>query len=317
MQARKIGPEAADQAALWAVQIDSGSVDPETDAALRRWLDEDPRRRGALLRAEAALSFMDRGRALDRVVPRPAPRPIWIRRKWMLAGAALAAGLAAALILVPEALHFSTGLGQMLQVPLSDGSMVAINTQSAVDVSMHAKLRDIALIRGEAWFQVAHDGQRPFLVSAGRIRVRAVGTAFAVHRQERGAEVLVTEGVVETWTVGAEAQRVRVGAGSKTYIDEDASTRPTVEAADTARALAWREGQIVLEGESLAEAVAEFNRYNARKLLITDAALAQERIVGQFRATEPMTFAVAVSTILGASVLQQGDLIQLSAASRH
>jgi len=317
MSARETVPEVADQAAVWAIRIDAGSVDPERDAALRRWLEDDPRRRGALLRAEAALSFVDRARALGGVVPKPSPRPIWIRRKLVFLGAALAASLAGVLVLLPGALHYSTGLGQMLNVPLTDGSVVSLNTQSAVDVTMRTKSREITLARGEAWFQVAHDVQRPFVVSAGRVRVRAVGTALTVHRQDHGADVLVADGVVETWTGGKEDELVRVAAGSKAYVDESSSAKPRVEAADVSRALAWREGQIVLEGETLGEAVTQFNRYNAKKLLVADSTLAEEKVVGQFRATEPMTFANAVTTILGAKVTQRGDTIQLSSASRH
>jgi len=317
MSVRETVPEVADEAAVWATRIDAGAVDPNNDAALRHWLEEDPRRRGALLRAEAALSFVDRARALGGVVPKPSPRPIWIRRKLVFLGAALAASLAGVLLLLPGALHYSTGLGQMLNVPLTDGSVVSLNTLSAVDVTMRAKAREITLVRGEAWFQVAHDVQRPFVVSAGRVRVRAVGTAFTVYRQDHGADVLVTEGVVETWTAGKEDQIVRVAAGSKAYVDEYDSAKLTLVTTDGARALAWREGQIVLEGETVKEAIAQFNRYNTIKLTVADSSLAEEKVVGQFRATEPMRFAEAVSTILGATITQQGDTIQLSPARRH
>src|SRR2546423_9213846 len=93
VSAQETAREVADQAAEWATRIDGGSIDPDTHEGLCRWLDEDPRHRGALLRAEAALSFVDRGRALAGVVPKPEPQPIWIRRKLMFAGAALAAGI--------------------------------------------------------------------------------------------------------------------------------------------------------------------------------------------------------------------------------
>lgn len=317
MNAREITHEAADEAAVWAIRIDLGAVNADTDEALRRWLDEDPRRRGALLRAEAALSFLDRGRALAGVVPIPEPRSVWIRRKFMFAGAALAAGLAAVMILLPGPTRYSTGLGQMLQVPLTDGSVIALNTQSAVEVRMHSKLREVTLTRGEAWFQVAHDAQRPFVVSAGPIRVRAVGTAFDVHREDHGADVLVAEGIVDAWTSGKEDHVARVAAGSKAYVDEYEPIKLTQASPDIERMLAWREGRIVLEGETLNEAVAEFNRYNSKKLVIADPSLSDEKLVGQFRATEPMTFAEAVATTLGARIQQEGDTIRLLPARRH
>jgi transmembrane sensor len=82
--------------------------------------------------------------------------------------------------------------------------------------------------------------------------------------------------------------------------------------ADVMRSLAWRDGQIALEGETLDEAAAQFNRYNARKIVIADPDLAKETLVGQFRVTEPMTFAMAVATTLGATVVEDGDTIRLS-----
>ena len=315
MTTRESAREIADQAAEWATRIDGGSIDRYTDVELRRWLDEDPRRQGALLRAEAALSFLDRGRALAGVIPKPEPRPIWVRRKLIFAGAALAASLVGVAVLITAPNRYDTDLGEIRQVPLSDGSVVAINTQSAVEVSMHRNAREVTLTRGEAWFKVAHDTTRPFIVSAGRIRVRAVGTAFSVARHDDGADVQVTEGVVETWTVGEEERRIQVAAGSKAYVAAYEPPKIVQASADIERSLAWREGQIVLEGESLDEAAAQFNRYNARKLVISDPGLAAEKLVGQFRATDPQTFAEAVATTLGAKVEEEGDTIRLSRRS--
>jgi len=312
VSARETAREIGDQAAEWATRIDSGTVDPGTEEELQRWLAGDPRRRGALLRAEAALSFLDRGRALSGVIAKPAPRPLWIRRKLLFVGVALAATLAAVTLLNTGPNRYGTSLGEVRQIPLSDGSVVAINTQSTVEVAMHSDVREVTLARGEAWFKVAHDKQRPFVVSVGRIRVRAVGTAFSVRRHDDGADVLVTEGVVETWTVGEESRRVQVAAGSRASVTEYESPKPVQAAADITRSLAWRDGRIVLEGETLDQAVAQFNRYNTKKLVIGDPQLAAEKLVGQFRATDPATFAGAVATTLNAEVDTEGDIIRLS-----
>jgi transmembrane sensor len=292
--------------------MDRGTVDPRTEEELQRWLAGDPRRRGALLRAEAALSLLDRGRALSGVMAKPASQPIWIRRKLLFVGAALIATVVGVTLLNTEPDRYGTRLGEVRQVPLSDGSVVAINTQSAVEVAMRPDVREVTLARGEAWFQVAHDKQRPFTVSVGRIRVRALGTAFSVRRHDDGADVQVTEGVVETWTVGEESRRVQLAAGSRANVTEYEPPKSVPAAADIARSLAWREGRIVLEGETLDEAVAQFNRYNTKKLVIGDPRLAAEKLVGQFRATDPATFAEAVATTLNAEVDTEGDTIRLS-----
>jgi transmembrane sensor len=309
--------EVADQAVEWATRIDAGSIDRDTDVVLRQWLVGDSRRCGALLRAEAALSFLDRGRALAGVIQKPEPRRIWIRRKFLFAGVALAAGIVGAVILMVSPSHYGTAVGETRELPLPDGSLVAINTESAIEVAIHPTMREVTLTRGEAWFKVAHDKTRPFIVSAGRIRVRALGTAFSVRRHDDGAEVQVTEGVIETWTIGEDDRRVQVAAGSKVYVAEYEPPRPIQASAEIERSLAWREGQIVLEGETLDDAVAQFNRYNTRKLVISDPDLASEKLVGQFRATEPLTFAGAVAKTLGATVVEEGDTIRLSHPGRR
>src|SRR3546814_12357098 len=85
---------------------------------------------------------------------------------------------------------------------------------------MVAKSRNVVLREGEAWFQVARDKSRPFVVEAGKVRVQAVGTAFSVRRDENGASVFVTEGVVEIWVDGDRAQRRRLSAGMQAYVSE-------------------------------------------------------------------------------------------------
>src|SRR3546814_6338531 len=132
---------------------------------------------------------------------------------------------------------------------------------------MKPKVRQIALKSGEAWFQVAKDRARPFVVEIGDVRVRAVGTAFSVRREANGVDVQVTEGVVEVWRVGDEANIRRVSAGKRAFVAPDkavVSVAAATEAID--RALAWRTGQLVFDGDTVAEAVAEFNRYNVRKI---------------------------------------------------
>src|SRR3546814_2061558 len=94
---------------------------------------------------------------------------------------------------------YATSVGEIRRVPLADGSIAAINTASAIDVKLDDAARHVRVVEGEAWFQVARDKQRPFVVAAGRARVRAVGTAFSVRRRAGGADVLVTEGEVEVW----------------------------------------------------------------------------------------------------------------------
>lgn len=176
-------------------------------------------------------------------------------------------------------------------MPLADGSLATLNTASCIAVAMAPERRTLTLEVGEAWFRVAPDKTRPFVVEAGGIRVQAIGTAFSVRRRGEGADGLVTEGTIETWVVGHEASRRRISGGSRGFVFE---AQPAIEVAaapqEIKRQLAWRSGELVLDGETLAYAVGEINRYNLRKLVLADPALRSTPLVGYFRTTEPENF---------------------------
>jgi transmembrane sensor len=313
--ASEIDAEAAD----WAARVDAHGLDVEHDPELQAWLRGDARRTGAFLRAQAAISFLDRGRALASVSPSVeavvAERP---NRRALITG--LGGALAAAFVggvgfwtLRPQRLD--TCLGEIRRVPLADGSLVAINTKTALDVTMKAKSRRIVLQEGEAWFQVAKDPKRPFVVAAGPVRVRAVGTAFSVRRDaEAGVDVMVTEGVVEAWIEGDEVSRRRVSAGSRIILASAVSPSVAESPSQIERSLAWRNGEIALDGESLDQAAKLFNRYNSRQIVIDDPALARERFVGLFQTNEPESFAAAVAATLGAVVVEDERAIRISRA---
>jgi transmembrane sensor len=299
-------------AAEWAVKREARGADPAFAADLDAWLAGDPRRVGALLRAEAALSLLNRARALSGEARQRGGARIG-RRELAVGGglAALAAGLGAIAVLVPGGRRFGTALGEVRKVPLDDGSVAAINTESRVQVEMKPQIRRVTLAKGEVWFKVAKDARRPFVVEAGEVRVRAVGTAFSVRRRDNGADVLVTEGVVATWVVGHEDREIRVSAGSRAFVSEDQPPQAVEAKAEIDNALAWRDGQVALYGETLADAAAEFNRYNARKIVIPDPRLASEKVVGQFRTDDPEAFAQAAASTLGARVVADNSTLRL------
>ncbi len=304
-------------AIAWVARLDR---DPGECDGLDAWLVGDPRRRGAYLRAQAAWTMLDRASLLgdSRQEPDPADEPAsadataldiggrGVSRRHLIAGsAAIAASLAAGgawLFLPLGDEHIATATGEIRRVPLADGSVASVNTDSRLSVAIRPEIRRVALAKGEAWFQVAHDRTRPFVVEAGEIRVRAIGTAFSVRRYESGAAVQVTEGIVEAWKRGEEAHPVRIAAGARAFVSETATipVAPQLASAEIDRKLAWRVGQIILDGDTLAEAAAEFNRYNAQQLVIPDPVLAREKLVGRFRTNEPDAFARAAAGMLGA-----------------
>jgi len=319
-----------DIAADWAIRRDAGALDAAEAVELDAWLAEDPRRAGALLRAEAMLALATRAIGLpgasapDNGTGREHETPAQRSDRWMarpfgrrllLGGGAgaLAASVAGVLFLGPASgVEIETAIGEVRRVPLADGSTAAINTDSRLRVAINDKFRRIELDQGEAFFEVAHDKARPFTVAAGRVRVRAVGTAFSVRRRGDGAEILVTEGVVETWVDGYEGSKTRIAAGGRSFVSERPAPIEVAAAPQQIdRALAWRSGELALNGESLGYAVAELNRYNGRKVEVVGDDLAGEPLVGYFRTGDPETFAEAAASLTGARVETEGAVIRI------
>lgn len=305
-----------EQAAAYIAARAAGRWDEADQAALEAWLAADTRHQGAFFRAEAAWAMLDRasvmgaGVAADTLHTSPfralAHRPRTLtRRQWLAGGGLIAASVAGAALILPALTHqrLQTEVGELRKVPLKDQSIASVNTDTTLDVALGAKRRDIRLIRGEAWFQVAKDKTRPFVVEADTVRARAVGTAFGVRRYPDGAEVMVSEGVVEVWNTQAPDTPTRLEAGGRVFVPYAPQPIRAEYAPETVdRRLAWREGQIALDNDSLTHAAAEFNRYNSRKIVIADPALGDEKLVGWFRADQPDTFARSVHLALDVPV---------------
>ncbi|MDP5278735.1 FecR domain-containing protein [Sphingomonas sp. DG1-23] len=291
-----------EEAADWAVRH---PLDSDGRARLDDWLAQDPRRRGALLRAMAGLSAIECALvAEDAAMPpaRPARLPT---RRWMLAGGggAIAAGVAAAIGWPRGSRYVATARGEIRRLPLEDGSIATINTNSELRIRLDSDSRRIELEQGQAWFQVAKDRTRPFLVDAGIAQARAVGTAFSVIRGGDGVQVAVTEGAVAVWPSDSSGMMTILQAGQFANF-RSAAAGPVIGSApeDIERALAWRNGEISLENESLAEAIAQFNRYNRQQMVLADPGLADERLVGLFKIDKPADFAAMLAASLDVEV---------------
>jgi transmembrane sensor len=195
---------------------------------------------------------------------------------------------------------------------------MVLNTSSEATVRFDKARREIELATGEGLFQVAKDPARPFIVRAGFVSVRAVGTVFAVRTAGQSVDVTVTEGVVElvdNSTSGGGVVR-RVAANERAIVLETSHVQvQSMPHAEAERRLAWRDGMVDFAGEPLRTAVAEINRHNRRQIVVDDPALASRPVVGLFRATDPDNFAATVATALGAQCVNRDDAIHLRIGS--
>ena len=185
-----------------------------------------------------------------------------------------------------ETTSYRTALGGIETLSLADGSKTTLASDSQIDVHLSRRERHIDLDRGEAIFDVAKDRQRPFVVDAGSRQVVAVGTRFSVRRDAHELRVVVTEGTVRLQSPadgGHPKPATLLPAGSVALVREDGLLVRSVPIADAEQMLDWREGLLVFRDTTLADAAAEFNRYNARKIQLADAEAGALRIGGSFR----------------------------------
>lgn len=310
------------EAFAWVVRQRTRGLDDAGTARFDAWFEADPRHRGAYARALAIHNaiHLASGEPAFRARPLDAGQgdARTSRRNLVLGG--LAAGLA----LVAGRFAYSalsgdtvltTAKGEFRRVPLRDKSIANINSGSRIEVAFTEKQRTINLRKGEAWFEVAKDTSKPFIVEAGDARIRAVGTAFSVRRLADGSEVLVTEGTVEVWSQDGSAGRRRVTAGEHAFLAHDARAIPvTRQPEEVSRKLAWREGKLVLASQTLSEAVADFNRYSPQTIVIVDPALRDKRLVGQYQLDAPELFAKDVSMVLDVPVTITSEKILIGRA---
>lgn len=221
-----------------------------------------------------------------------------------------------------------TGGFKMLSLP--DGSVIRLNTDSAIEVEFSRKERRVKLTRGEGNFSVAKDPARPFIVRAGHVDVRAVGTAFNVRFESAAVDVLVTEGKVrvehafkgESFLAGTilpggnapatESAGVPVlEAGQRVTIPRSEPTVAAkavvvaVAAEDAARELAWQDRRLEFADAPLREVVAEFNRYNRHNLVIADPRLNERRFGGSIRADNGEAFVRLLESRFGVKAEQR------------
>ncbi|WP_226018521.1 FecR family protein [Novosphingobium sp. FKTRR1] len=302
-------PDDALEAARFVARMDTGIWSDADEAELRAWLSKAPHRHGLLLTTHAAWLLADetapQAQADNADVTEPvAPGAVRLPRRAVLGGlAAATAGVIGSVLWYDRSIAYATKLGEIRRVPLVDGSVMTINSGSEIKVRIAKRVREVEITQGEAWFEVAKDASRPFVVAAGKAKAKAIGTAFSVRKRDSGVEVLVTEGVVETWSDDADAPRLRVTAGQRAFMGEQSIVRyEATRTSSVDRALAWREGMIDLNGTTLGDAAEEFNRYNDRKIVISDPSMVGEQFDGLFRIGDPEGFALAVRGSLNANV---------------
>ncbi len=261
-------------------------------------------------------------------------RTPWYRRPWTLGVAAPAIVLLAMIVGGSLLGRFEgtieTAASEWRYLTLADGSLVRAGPHTRLNVALRPERRDLELAKGEAYFQVAKDPARPFLVHAGQAVMRAVGTEFGVSRLDGRVLVTVAEGAVAIshaparfpWLREGAARRidpaqdkdsVAVTAGEQAAVPRQGPV--TVQRVNVAQELAWAQGRLIFDDKSVAEAIAELNRRNRIQIVLDDRALAGRAVRGVFDAADPESFAQFLASVAPVHVVRDGrDVLRVKPA---
>ena len=335
-------PTQLEQASLWWVRLREEDVAPEEISRWLDWCQSDPDHLEAFAKVEslggrlAALDAPTRAAMVRELLDQPAaPRRQPSRMRATLAsatGLALAAGIAAVVLggswwrplaaapaaLASQSASYVTRRAQGEDVNLADGSHVAIGADSALAVNYTPASRNLQLKSGEAFFEVQHNPDRPFVVQAGRLKVIAVGTAFNIRKTGDKVEVIVTHGAVDVEdgasqpTPGGRSPAlpkdgvIRVAAGQLVVADRG-SPSLMVRPADKDAAVSWRRGSMSFLDEDLALVVANLDRYAGREVQIADPSLDHLRFTGSVVQGHEDEWLAAIQKVFPVTVRESAD----------
>lgn len=304
---------ATSEAADWFARLGARSVTNGDVANFDAWR-RDPRNDAAYAKIEALWRKAERLKGdpeieavADAVVhpkaPPPPTKPVSGLKlppatvKWTGLGILICVGAVLASQPIWRGALYVTDAGEQRVVGLSDGSQVRLDTRTRLRVRFSKTARTIELERGQAFFTVAHDAARPFLVDAGDTEVRAVGTRFDVRRDHQDVRVVLVQGVVEVRDETAPSSPpVRLQAGEELTPEATGMTR---RLADVEAATGWTQGRIVLRSVPLSQAVAEVNRYSRDRLELEPGLIGATEVSGVFDAGDTEAFLAAVKDLHG------------------
>jgi transmembrane sensor len=333
-----VTPEIAAEAATWVARLHGPSRSRAMELGCLEWQARSAAHRHAFERCTETWmeipnvaqpgTLADAGRAQP---AEPGGGAGTARRGWLLAFAW--AVLTAALLLVwqpwSDALDYRTAIGEAQTVLLADGTRMSLNTDTRVRVQLDARRRLVRVDAGEAEFEVAKDTARAFVVHAAGSDVVATGTVFSVRvmppGNDAGAALAVTliEGEVavrqaaDGWRGRAAKQPLLMRPGDRVVLarHEAGATplAPRLDRPPLEQVTAWKRNEVVFDQASLAEAVAEMNRYSRTPMvLLGPLASMQWRVSGRFRTGDNAAFAGALASLHGLVVHERQGRLELS-----
>jgi transmembrane sensor len=343
----QINEQILEEACGWFIEFNEGEPDAREREHFNQWLYRSSEHVGAYFEIAAAWEESSNLRSPKRVEPESLvtdtlaesnvipllamsphhahPKYGGKRLSWLFLAVAASALIAIGMGFMTKGSSYSTGIGEQRSILLDDGSTVELNARSRLRVRFSHAERVVVLIDGQALFLVRKDVARPFIVLSGEARVHAVGTQFDVYRKTTGTTVTVVEGQVTVTEVRTSASPsgsaqmdgrgdteapVFLSAGEQLTMAPQTVPHPV--RANLAAAVAWTQRKLIFDETPLPEVIAEFNRYNARQMIVEDASLAEYHIRGTFDAGDPDRLVQFLRDRFGADVRERGNEIRIS-----
>ncbi len=329
-----VTPEIAAEAAVWITALHGPGRDRKMEDAFREWQKRSPAHREAfekttdvweaIPRTQGARDFM-LAKELREADP---PRPRSVSWRWVAPVCLLVLAVGGAMFVQRwrEQGVYTTAVGEQRSILLDDGSRMLLNTDTQLRVDFDAKRRTVDVRGGEAFFEVAKDPGRPFVVRVAGSEVIAVGTAFSVrfvdrHQQDDAMTVTLVEGQVNVRPTArgggalAPKEAITLKPGDRLTLDH----RPNAPAAESKvdrpnmdRVMAWQRNEIAFQATPLAAAVDEINRYSRTQITLSkDMGLEQLDVSGVFKTGDSVAFANAVAMLHGLRVREVDGRLRL------
>lgn len=319
-----------DQALDWLIRRNGEDWTEDRQVELNAWLEESMAHQAAFWRADHLWQQADRIKSLG-IHPHSDFKEPKTESKWRWWPAAIAASLVAVIGLggislspkffeqppaqtqLAQQTRFDTPIGGRRVVPLVDGSKVELNTQTVLRTGVNQTKREVWLDSGEAFFEVAHREGEPFVVHAGRQTITVLGTKFSVRRDKDRVTVNVLEGRVRVDDGEGQMAHAAIITAGDTAISRGTSTLIAAKSeVRVENALAWRDGMLSFDQAPLSDVVAEFNRYNRTRLVVTDTQAGKIPIGGSFQAASVDSFTRLLRDAYGLKIERDDDTVKIS-----
>lgn len=301
----------------WFVRLQAAEGDPAAARAFRAWCDGDPRRAAAFEKVAAVWGAPELLRAAENTARTTGlSSPVKKSRRRARTAAAVVAGAALiwCAVNLPDMLiwlraDYVTATGEMRSIDLPDGSRVILNTATAISLDYRPDKRGIAVLKGEAYFDVVRDPSRPFKVDGDYSRVVVAGTAFAVRLDAAADNVILSRGKVDVARLDQPSQHADLVPGDS--ISVSGTALAPVRQVDTQAALAWIDGRIIFDVRPFGEVLAQLRRYYPGRVVVINPSISGVEVSGNYRLDDPAVAIKSLAEAAGARVTTLPGMIIL------